>query len=448
MTKVKDMTTGNPIKIIIAFSLPLMAGNVFQQLYTVVDTMIVGKYLGVQALAALGATDWLNWCMLGIIQGLTQGFSVKMAQDFGGQQLDSLKKTIATSAILSALLSLVLVMLGLFAARPTLLLLQTPAEIMDYSLTYMYIMFLGVPIVMLYNLLASILRAVGDSKTPLYAMILASFVNIGLDLLFVMVLDWGVAGAAIATLIAQLVSSIYCLYFIRKDKILAFQLHKGTVDARLSLTLMELGLPMAMQNAIIAVGGMILQFVVNSFGVIFIAGFIATNKLYGILEMAALSFGFAMVTYMGQNIGAGKLERIRSGMKAALTLGAVTSVVIGASMVLFGKVILSWFLSGTPEEVEQALAVAYKFLCIMSVSLPILYLLHITRAAIQGLGNTLIPMLSGAAEFVMRTGSAFLLPGLLGQDGLLFAETAAWTGADVILVIGYFIVTRKLFKSK
>ena len=213
---IKNMTEGKPARLLLTFSLSLVAGNVFQQLYTVVDTMVVGKYLGVGALAAVGASDWLNWLMLGVIQGLTQGFGIKMAQEFGAGREDDLRKSVGSSAVLSALSAVALMVLGQLAARPVLMLLQTPAEIMEYSLLYLRIMFAGVPIVMLYNLLACILRSFGDSRTPLNAMIVASLTNIVLDYLFVMGFAWGIAGAAAATLIAQAVSSVFCFWYIKK----------------------------------------------------------------------------------------------------------------------------------------------------------------------------------------------------------------------------------------
>jgi Na+-driven multidrug efflux pump len=198
----------------------------------------------------------------------------------------------------------------------------------------------------------------------------------------------------------------------------------------------------------IAVGGMIIQFVVNGFGVVFIAGYTATNKLYGILEIAATSYGYAMITYVGQNLGAGKSRRIRQGMRDAIIIALVTSVVIAAVMLGFGRIILGWFISGTPQEMEAALEVAYRYLTIMSLCLPVLYILHVTRAAIQGMGNTLLPMASGIAEFLMRTVTALLLPIVIGETGIYLAEIAAWMGADVVLVSSYFVMVRKLPEDK
>ena len=441
------MTEGRPLGLIVAFSLRLMVGNVFQQLYTVVDTMVVGQALGVGALAALGAADWLNWMVLGTIQGFTQGFSIKMSHEFGAGIYDRLRKTVANSILLAILSSVVLLLISQAAARPVLELLQTPDAIIGDSLTYLRIMFAGIPVVMAYNILAAILRALGDGKTPLYAMVVAALINVALDLIFVLVFHWGIAGAAGATVIAQVCSGIFCLVSILKLPVLAFSRSDFRMEGRLCLHLMKLGLPMAFQNAIISVGGMIVQFVVNGFGVLFIAGFTATNKLYGILEVAATSYGYAMVTYTGQNLGARKIERISKGMHAAILVAVVTSAVIAAAMLLFGKAILGLFVSGNPEEVAETLNIAYHYLAIMSVFLPVLYILHVTRSCLQGMGNTLLPMLSGIAEFIMRTGTAMLLPLFFGAEGIFYAEILAWLGADVILVASYIVQMRKLKRT-
>ena len=442
-TNIKSMTEGKPAKLIFAFALPLMIGNVFQQLYTVVDTMVVGQVLGVNALAALGASDWLNWMMLGIVQGFAQGFSILMAQEFGAGNIQRLKKVVGNAIVLSAISAALLLVLGELVALPVLHVLQTPSDIIGKSLLYLRIMFAGLPIVMAYNLLASILRALGDGKTPLHAMILAAFINIILDVAFVMLFGWGIAGAAAATVIAQFSSSVYCYLHIRKIEILSLNKGDFSMDMDLDKKLVFLGLPMAFQNAIISVGGMIVQSVVNGFGVIFIAGFTATNKLYGVLEVAATSYGYAMITYVGQNLGAGHIDRIRKGMRAALGIALLTSAVIAAGMLLFGHQILGCFISGSPQEAERTMYVAYHYLTIMSVFLPVLYILHVIRSALQGMGDTVLPMVSGVAEFVMRTGTAILLPLLIGEEGIFYAEIMAWAGADVILVSSYFVRMRK-----
>ena len=441
----KNMTEGKPLPLIVSFAVPLMVGNIFQQMYTVVDTMVVGKTLQVGALAALGAADWLNWLMLGVVSGLAQGFGILMAQQFGAKEYDALRKTVGCAGLLSAISAAILTLVGQVVILPVLNLLKTPEEILSDSVLYLRIMFAGIPVVLFYNLLASILRSLGDGKTPLYAMIVASLTNIALDLLFVPVFGWGIAGAAIATVIAQIVSGIYCLICLRSISILKLDRSCFRPVSGLSWRLLKLGMPIAAQNAIIAIGGMLIQSVVNGFGVVFIAGYTAANKMYGLLEMAAVSFGYAMITYVGQNLGAGKPERIRQGVKTASILSVAVSALICALMLMLGKPILSGFISGTPEVASQAMDVAFEYLTVMSLCLPVLYILHVVRSAIQGLGNTVIPMVSGVAEFVMRTGGVLVLSAAVGHSGVFYAEVSAWLGADLILVPGYFLLMRRLF---
>ncbi|MBR2131674.1 MAG: MATE family efflux transporter [Oscillospiraceae bacterium] len=443
-TKIKHMTQGNPLSLIVTFALPLMVGNIFQQLYTVVDTMIVGKALGVDALAALGATDWLYWMVQGMIQGVTQGFAILMAQEFGAKRNDSLRRVVGCSVTLSAICAVLFLLVSQLAARPVLTLLQTPTEIMEWSLLYLRIMCSGIPIVMAYNLLACILRSLGDSKTPLNAMIVAALTNIVLDLLFVLGFQWGIGGAAAATLIAQLCSALFCFLRLRKVDFLTLKREDFALERARSVRLLSLGWPMALQNIMIAVGGMIIQTVVNGYGVAFIAGFTATNKLYGVLEVAATSYGYAMITYVGQNLGANRFDRIRLGMRWAVAVAIGTSLVIGGVMILIGRGVVALFISGTPEEVAQATQVAYQYLVIMSVCLPVLYILHVSRSAVQGMGDTVLPMVSGVAEFVMRTGGVLLLPPLLHETGIFVSEVLAWLGADLILIPSYFITLSRI----
>lgn len=439
-----NMTEGNPLHLIALFALPLMAGNVFQQLYTVADTAIVGKAIGVEALAALGAVDWLNWMVLGIIQGITQGFSILISQKYGSREYEQMRRVAGNSCVFAAACAVVLCVASQFAIKPAVALLNAPDEITPLACAYLRVIFWGIPIMMTYNMASSILRALGDSKTPLYAMIAASITNIALDLLFVLVFEMGVRGAAVATVLAQVLASVYCIHAIRKIELLKTQPGDYRLDRQVCRRLVTLAAPMAFQNGIIAVGGMVVQTVVNGFGVAFIAGFTATNKLYGVLEVAATSYGYAMVTYAGQNMGAGSKQRISQGLRAGLFIGMVTSLLITAVMFLFGRSILAWFISAEEAAGGEALEVAFRYLKIMSIFLPVLYVLHIVRSSIQGMGNTVIPMLSGISELAMRTGASLLLPALFGQNGILFAEVTAWAGADVILVPGYFREKRKL----
>lgn len=442
------MTEGRPWKLILGLALPLMFGNIFQQLYTVMDTLIVGRVLGVHALAALGASDWLNWMILGLVTGITQGFCILAAQKFGAGKTEELKETVGASVTLSAVTAIVIEILSQILVLPLLKLLDTPSDILPMALLYLRILFAGIPIVMTYNLLASLLRALGDGRTPLYAMVVASVLNILLDVLFVAGFHTGVGGAAAATLIAQAVAALYCLRVILRMEILRIRPSHLRPDRRLAWQLFSLGTPMAAQNTIIAVGGLVIQSIVNGFGVIFIAGYTASNKLYGILEIAATSYGYAMVTYVGQNLGAGLWQRIRQGVRHALGIALATSVVIAIAMLLTGRMLVGSFITGSPQEVLEATEIAYHYLAIMSIFLPILYLLHLYRSSLQGMGDTVLPMASGIAEFVMRTGAALTLPHILGQEGIFYAEVLAWVGADLILITAYYVRIHKLSLQK
>ena len=442
--RTRNMTEGSPIKLILAIALPLMLGNVFQQMYTVVDTMVVGKGVGMDALAALGSSDWFNWLFLGVVQGFAQGFSIPMAQAFGAEDRDDLRKYVGSSVLLTAVTSLVITAIALSTLRPVLNLMGTPAEIQPMAISYLTVLFAALPVVMAYNLLAGILRALGDGKSPLYAMVVASFVNIALDLLFVMGFGWGVVGAAAATVIAQVCTCIFCLYRLRGIEFMRLSRSDFVFDAARCGRLMKLGLPLSMQNCIIAVGGMIVQSVVNPLGVTFIAGYTATNKLYGILEIAAVSYGYAMTTYAGQNLGARKIRRIRRGTRAGALAGVITAAVIAGFMFLFGRQIISLFIDAGESDAAEAIRIAVEYLWLMSAFLPVLYILHVYRSTLQGMGDTVMPMMSGLAEFVMRTGAALLLPGLIGYWGVFWAEALAWVGADLILVPAYWAGFRKV----
>ena len=447
MANVKNMTSGSPARLIVSFALPLMLGNLFQQFYTIADAAIVGQVLGVPGIAAIGATEWTVWMVLGIVSGFTQGFSIQMSQDFGARRYHELRKGIFNSAFLSILCAALLLILGVGLSGWILNLLNTPDSVRSDSAVYMRIIFLGIPASTAYNLFAAILRSLGDSKTPLYAMVIASVVNVSLDLLFVPVLGMGVMGAALATILAQLISGIFCFLKLRKLEVLHFEPQDKQLSGVLQRKLFCLGMPLAFQFTLIHVGGMILQYVVNGFGVIFIAGFTATNKLYGLLESAATSFGYSMTTYTGQNYGAGEIRRIRKGYWAALGIALIASLIVGIVMLLAGKPFLLMFISGDAQTVADTLAVAYKYLAIMSIFLPILYYLHVTRNFIQGLGNTVLPMISGLAEFLMRTAAALLLPRFISQNGIFYAEIIAWAGADVVLFFSFLYYYRRLLQK-
>ena len=434
MDSSKQMTSGNPAKLILFFAIPLMIGNIFQQLYTMVDTMIVGQVLGVSALAALGAADWLIWLVQGIITGMTQGFSIQLSQDYGAQRWERLKKSAGRSILLTIVMAISVFVFFQVTLKPILLLLNTPVDILDMAMEYARVIFLGLFSVSAYNLGASFLRAMGDSNSPLRAMLVASVINIVLDIVFVAYFHWGIAGAAFATILSQTISALYCFLVLRKMEVMALKKQDfDSVDAP-DQRLLRLGFPMAAQNVIIAIGGLCVQYVINGFGSLYVAGFTATNKMYGLLELAALAFGFAMTTYVGQNLGAGKILRIKEGVKSGSVMALLTSGIITVLMFVFGRQILSLFISGNPNETAQVLKIAYDYLRVMASCLWVLYLLFVFRSTLQGLGDTFIPMISGFVELVCRVVLIFVMPRFFGMESIYFVEVFAWSGATILLV--------------
>ena len=438
MSKNLNMTQGNPLKLLVWFALPLMFGNVFQQLYTVVDTAIVGQGVGMSALAAIGSVDWVNWMLLGVAVGLTQGFSVRIAQKFGEGDQKGLRLFMGQSAVASCVLAVLSVIVGQLAVPLFLRLLRVPTELQPTAELYVRIIFGGLPAVYFYNYCSSMLRAIGDSKTPLIAMVAAAITNIVLDLVAVFVLHWGVAGAAAATVVAQCLSGVICLLKICRTPLLKFE-KADTVPRRDILSnLMRIGLPVAGKNVMVALGGVALATVVNTFGTAFIAGYTATNKLFGLLEIAAVSYHYAVATYVGQNYGAMRFDRIRSGMKSAAVLAVITSAVIATVMIVFGRTITMLFIS-TENLVQATIAgdIAYQYLCIMAFCLPALYILYLLLSALQGLGDTMRPMYSGVVELILRVSLAVVVAFTGYESGIFWAETAAWIGAALYLSYYY-----------
>ena len=432
------------MRLILSTALTLMVGNMFQQMYTIVDASVVGRGIGLKALAALGSADWFNWLFFSIVIGFAQGFSIPVAQAFGAKEYDELRKNVASATSLGLLTAVAITAIALLAVTPVLNAMGTPDEVRPMARAYLRILFSGIPIVMAYNLLSGMLRALGDSRSPLLAMVLSSLINILLDCLFVFGFGWGVESAATATVIAQASSFVFCLYRIKGVEFMRLRREDFMPVRSRSLRLMGLGAPISAQNAVIAIGGMIVQSVVNGMGVSFIAGYTATNKLYGLLEIAAVSYGYAISTYAGQNLGAKRMDRVRDGVRAGLKSGVITALGIALIMVLFGKSILSQFIVASEA---KALDIAGEYLTIMAWCLHILFVVYVYRSALQGMGNTVMPMVSGIAEFVMRTGSALLLPGLIGYTGLFWAEVLAWAGADVILIPSYYRMFRQASKQ-
>ena len=445
----KDLTQGKPLGLLLRFALPLMLGSIFQQLYTIVDAAIVGQFVGVEALAAIGAVDWFHWLVLSMIIGFAQGFTIIPAQKFGARDKAGLHRSAAMALVLTGVLGVVLTAVILPLVRPVLRLLDTEQTIFADSATYVSILFSGILIVAFYNVLASLLRAIGNSRDPLIAMIIGACVNIGLDLLFVLVFHWGIVGAAVATLIGQCCACLYTLLRVVREPALKLARQDWRPEWNFIRREFLLGMPMALQSAVIGVGGMVVQQVVNGFGYVFVAGYTATNKLWGLLEMAAINYGYAVTSYTGQNLGAGRFDRIRKGVKTAACMGFVTALIVGAFMILLGRFLAGLFISSEDAAIMQsAVDVAYDYLVVMCIPLFILYLFYVYRAAIQGSGDTVVPFASGVLELLVRIAVANTLPAAMGAMGVYLAEPLAWLSAAVMLVPAYYLRIRKLSKRK
>ena len=447
MRHTKDMTIGNPIQLIMAFSLPVIAGNLLQQVYSIVDSLIVGQQDGVAALSAITSSGWLDWALASIAIGLAQGFSIEIAHRFGAADHDGLKRAAGQSVLLAVLAVAVLELFAQSTLTLFLRLLQTPEETYRLTLLYLRVIFSGLPLVMAGNLCASFLRAVGDSRTPMIAITAATVVNILLDALFVIVFRWGVAGAAVATVTAQGANALICL--VTLSRLPLFRLDQGCLRPQpvLCRKLFRLGMPVATGNLVISIGGLVLQRAVNGYGFLFMAGYNAASRFQGLMENAGASLGAGVATFVGQNVGAGKMDRVRNGVKKSAGIGIGLAASVAAVMLIFGNYMLSLFIHDDPAIADQVLTNGSRFLRVMSLGLPFLYLLFVYRSALQGLGDAFIPMLSGVVELIMRVGSVLLLPLILGEWGIYLAEIMAWIGAMVLLIWGYYARLRQMTAS-
>lgn len=442
------MTYGSPAKKIFFFSVPLIMGNVFQQLYTFFDTIIVGKMIGLDALAAVGTTEWLSFLMFGMIQGITQGFSVYISQKYGAGDDKSVRRGVSNAIYLSLISAVIFMMIGQILIKPLLEVLRTPKEIMEMSKSYLSVLYFGVPVSFMNNLFSAILRAFGNSKTPLMAMAVSSVVNIIFDYAFVRLCQNGVMGVALATVFAQIISTLICLYKLKGYTILKFEKRDSVFRTEICKVQLKLGVPMGIQNIITSIGGLVVQSVVNGFGVIFIAAYTAATKLYGLLETAASSYSYAVSTYVGQNYGARKIVRVRSGLKAASFIGIVTAWLMSVIMLFGGKGILGLFIGGEIENVGKAIEIGYEYLKILAVFFPLLYLLYIWRACLQGLGDTISPMASSFMQLVMRVSCALFLTEYIGQRGVFWGEIFAWLAAGIFLIVCYIRTIKKKVKEE
>jgi len=438
LARIKDMTSGNPVKLILAFAFPILAGNLLQQFYNLIDSLIIGQFLGVTALTAVSASGWLDWAVLSVPMGLAQGYSIYAAQCYGGKKYDLLKRTVAQSYLISLAVTVALEIFSQLLLHPVLTWMNSPEETIHLTEHYLRIIYAGLPIVMCLNTFSGFLHALGNSKTPLLALACSTVVNIGLDLWFVGSLGFGTNGGAYATVIAQAVSAAICFAAVLKVPELRPARKDYRPDVPVIKKLVRLGFPIAFQNLIISLGGLVLQGVVNAFGFVFMAGYNAASRLQGLVEIAGASIGSAAGTFTGQNIGANKKERVRQGLRRSAQISFLLALAIGLIMVLLGKPILSLFIRDEAELAEQVLAIGCDFLRIMAAGLPMLYLLFVYRSTLQGLGDTVIPMLSGFVELALRVGAALLLPMLMGYWGVYIAEIAAWIGAGIFLIAGCY----------
>jgi len=424
--------------------LPILAGNIFQQLYSLVDTFVVGRVEGVTALAAVSSAGWLDWTLLGLAMGLAQGFAIQIAQSFGAGDFDELRQATGQSLTLSAGIVLVLEIISQALLRPVLTLMNTPPDTYELTCLYLRIIFGGLPVVMGFNLLAGFLRSVGNSRTPLIAMVTAALCNIALDILFVAFFGWSVAGVGIATVISQGLSCLICLVAVMRLPVFRITAKDLRPTREVAGRLMKLGLPIGFQNFIISIGGLVLQGVVNAQGFIFMAGYSAASRLQGLIELAGTALSAAVGTFTGQNFGARRLDRVKLGLRKSVQIGTIMAVIVAAVVLIWGKPLLRLFIQDDPAIVEQVLTYGHRFLIFMGSGLFALYMLFVYRSTLQGLGDTFVPMISGIVELFMRIGSALLLPLFMGEWGIYLSEIMAWAGAAVLLIWGYYHRVRLL----
>lgn len=443
----KDMTTGSSMKLILGFAVPLLMGMLFQQVYSLVDTIIVGRFLGVNALAAVGATGSINFLIIGFCLGLCNGFALPVAQRFGAKDYDGLRKYVGNSAVLSVIIGGTITVFTVVFCRNILQIMDTPADIIDLSYNYIVVIFAGIPATLLYNILSSHLRSLGDSVTPVAFLILSACLNIGLDLLFIVTFHWGVFGASFATVLSQLVSGVLCLVFIiiRFD-ILHLKRDDWRLDPAYVRNLLVMGLPMGFQYSITAIGSVILQAAVNSLGSIAVASMTAASKISMFVVCPFDALGSTMATYGGQNVGAGKLERLGKGLRSAVILGAIYSAVIFVVVYFFGENMIQIFLSPTEENAATVLVWAKEFLVINAAFYFPLALVNIVRFLIQGMGFSGFAVFAGVFEMVARTIVGLFLVPVFGFVAACFAGPLAWIFADAFLIPAFFFCRKRLRK--
>lgn len=440
----KNMTKGSPMKLILGFSVPLLFGFLFQQFYSLVDTLIVGRFLGKENLAAVGATGSINFLIIGFCMGVCSGFSIPISHKFGAGDHSGLRRYAANCVWLAVAFAAALTVLTTCLCRQILTWMHTPENIIDGSYSYIWVIFLGIPVTFLYNMTSGIIRALGDSKTPVIFLVMSSFLNIGLDLFFILNLEMGVRGAALATVISQGVSGVCCLLFmIKKFEILRIQKDEWTPDGHMMRVLCGMGVPMGLQYSITAIGSVILQSATNTLGSDAVAAVTAAGRIGGFLACPFDAMGSTMATYGGQNVGAGRLDRVEQGLKSCILLGAGYSVIALCVSIFLGRPLATLFLDVS----ETAIINNVRFFMIMSTSFYFpLALVNIIRFLIQGMGFPTFAILAGVFEMAARTLAGLVLVPLFGFTGVALGSPTAWILADAFLIPAYFHVRKVLAK--
>ncbi len=439
----KDLTTGRPMGVIVRFALPVLLAMLFQQFYSLVDTLIVGRILGPEALAAVGSTGSLNFMVIGFCSGVCAGFAIPMAQAFGARNENDLKTYIGNSLWLCVAFSLVLaVVTGVFC-RQILRLMNTPDDILERAYSYIVVIFWGIPVTYLYNMLACMIRSIGDSKTPVIFLGIASGLNIVLDVFFITVLKMDVMGAAVATVLAQGVSGLLCLWYIKKKFSILHPRREHLQPSRWYIgKLCAMGIPMGLQYSITALGGLILQTAVNSLGTLYVAAVATGSKTSMMFCCVFDALGTTIATYSGQNIGAGKVSRVRQGVNACMLLGSIWAVLALLLYFFAGHLLASLFVDSANN--TELIALVRRFLVANSIFYIPLAGVNIYRYCIQGIGFSQMAILSGAMELIGRGLMGLFLVPAFGFAAVCFANPMAWVAADLFLIPAYLHYTKKL----
>ena len=441
----KDLTVGSPMKLILGFAFPMFLGLLFQQFYSLVDTMIVGKYLGVDPFAGVGSTGSLNFIVIGFCMGLCSGFSVPISQSFGAKDFPLLRKMVTNSVWLCTFFSVVITTLMLLFCRPVLTWMNTPENIFEYAYIYIFIIFAGIPCTILYNMTAAILRALGDSKSPIIFLAISSAINIGLDLLLIIVFRMGVDGAALATVVSQGVSGVISIIYIKKKfDILAMEKGDWKLERHLAGKLTGVGIPMGLQYSITGIGSVILQTAVNGLGSIYVASMTAGSKINIFLACPFDALGQTMAPYAGQNIGARKLDRVGKGLRAACIIGFIVSGLMVIVVKLFGDQLTMLFLDEKDPVIMQN---STQFLIIVSAFYCLLTLVNTVRFTIQGMGSSSLAIIAGVMEMIARGIAGMLLVPAFGYLGACYSSPLAWLLADAFLIPAFFLCKRKVARQ-